>query len=477
MIDITPTKMDAVPGNFWLSTSPEKRIPGFLTLNSGWPKIELMGELLPVFEVADESPTHTSYKAAPHSQPDAIIHGIISAPRGKVTLSGAHIKKSNTALFGDAVVQQTLSSDEAFIGAHLESPRQKFSKLQFSTERLGYWAEIDGVSAKMKPDFSSFEIHYEKKERPEIDLTVIPGTLRLHQKVSFTRPTHAGAGVKTSTWLRFDSREKATVNDYREMIAGPVSNLLTFLFGKYCHVGKIEVADPGIESANWIEVVRYSNDFDDSDTKQSPFLDLEGIGLENLGKFIDNSTKLQIFSNIIAGADSRDSSLEGKFVQLAFAAEGLHRTLNSSAKFFTREEAEPVLKAIKGCEAENHVKERIAGAAKQYLGELSFPQRLLSLAQIAELSAPGISGKTKLWKEGITQLRNGLAHGSSLEITNEKVNSYYILTESLHWILKLCILSESGLPSEKIKQGLENHESYTKFKTSARNYLPRVYEA
>ncbi|WP_157756070.1 ApeA N-terminal domain 1-containing protein [Nocardiopsis dassonvillei] len=470
----TFTEMDSVRGIFWPSDDPENRVAGLLTVGEGWPKLELMGNIMPNFIVAQEGNSYASYKSAPMSNSEMIIHGVISDSPSRVTLVGAHIYKSKENFFGHGLSEQSLTVDRVYLGAHIPSKDFAFKEFRFSVQRLGLWSALPGVGAKIALDHSSFKLEYARKDFPSVEISSPTGTIEFDQKVSFSPPTAQGGGVRTSTWLKFISSEGMTAKGFKEEIAAPVSNLLTYLFDKECKIGKMEVRHPDVKDGAWIETVDYASNFSE-DKIEYPILPFEELGIGFVGSFVEVCRRLHPLPNIISSYYREPKSLEGSLIQLATSAEGLHRSLYPDSRRFSVEDVEKAAQVMRESCVGSEAKEAIARAVEQYLWEYSYPQRLEQLAEDVRAVAVDATGKTNKWKKAVTDARVSLAHGMKSKPIEEIVNDYVLLTRSLKWVLALRVIMETDIDRNKLKSALGSFEPYRAFTASCRKHLPKIY--
>lgn len=429
---------------------------------------------MPNFVVASEGTNHTSYKSAPMSDSEMVIHGAISERPSRVTLIGAHVYKSKENLFGHGVGEQSLTVDRVYLGVHLPSRDFLFKDFRFSAQRLGLWAALPGVSAKMALDHSSFKAEYAGQEFPSVEVSTPIGAISFDQKVSFSRPTAQGSGISTSTWLKFSSREGMTARAFKEAVAAPVSNLLTFLFDKECKIGKMEVRHPDVGDGLWVETVDYANTFTE-DKFEHAILSFDDLGMEFIGSFLQVCNRLHPLPNIISGYFREPKSLEGGLIQLATSAEGLHRSLYPGSRRFSPEDTEKAARAMSECDASPDVRKVLESAIKDYLYEFSYPQRIAHLAEDVAEVAPDATGKINRWKNAITDARVSLAHGINSRPIEEVIDEYVLLTQSLKWVLEFRVLLEAGAGKEKLKSALESFDPYRTFVASSRKHLPKIY--
>lgn len=122
------------------------------------------------------------------------------------------------------------------------------------------------------------------------------------------------------------------------------------------------------------------------------------------------------------------------------------------------------------------------GAALGYLEELSYPQRLLQLAELAEGIAPGVlglrtvEGRPSRSKSLVCGARNEFAHRlQRVWLDDDRIDRYLTVTGSLRWLLTAVLLLETGLPAESLATQFGQHQPYLSFLRQAKDWQPQVY--
>jgi ApeA N-terminal domain 1 len=126
-------------GRFWFADAPDTAVPGRLTWNDQWPRVELLGALSPA---RDEHPTGSGHYIDAQPNPPRTIHGSTLGTPSKVTLFNAVVSNHTTNMLtfnplepDNAVQIQTFRGTCAILGAHVDDLAATFPKLRYRIQR------------------------------------------------------------------------------------------------------------------------------------------------------------------------------------------------------------------------------------------------------------------------------------------------------------------------------------------------------
>jgi ApeA N-terminal domain 1 len=209
-------------------------------------------------------------------------------------------------------------------------------------------------------------------------------------------------------------------------------------------------------------------------------LPLGEVGLAGVATWLDTIVRLGPLPSVVARAtDTRDDPLETQLLELTTAAEGLHRLILPQSKRMTDTQADEArskaLEAIK--ELVDDVRDAVQ-AALNHITDLSYPRRLLDLAQHVGQAVPGVTGNdTAQWKKRVVNTRISFAHALekgflSLDNAEESI----AVLQSLRWLLTGLLLLQTGIDPATLGNRFKDYESYQLFLEQARIWLPAVYD-
>lgn len=130
--------------------------------------------------------------------------------------------------------------------------------------------------------------------------------------------------------------------------------------------------------------------------------------------------------------------------------------------------------------AVEHLGKDVADAvssALQYLADLSYPRRLLELAEYGEPAVPGVTGRTSEWKKSVAEARNDFAHKLDRGFLDEATsNRYLAVLLSVRWLLTGVPLRQTGINPATLSARIASHEPYQLFQAQARTWLPGIFQ-
>jgi ApeA N-terminal domain 1 len=467
--------LDGKTGHFWLAEQIHTTVPGRLVLRIGrWPRIELAGELMPSMKLETVRPDGIrTYIPADMGGEDLTVHGRLIGG-GRITLLHAHVVRRAGDITG-GLREQALEADYALIGAHIASPGAKFQQFRIRPRHMEEWAQLEGMQASVEESSRNVTITYEGPTRKSVPLASVGGSVTLKSHWSRPQPRFTGVSLTTRTFLYIDLTSGVTLPSVLNEYALPMRTLLTLTLGEDCPVVDVEVFDE--ESGRWLVVVSPGLGEDSDVSPKQPFLTLPQITPECMANWIGIFNKLSPLPQLVASAVTDPSRLiSNSVLELATAAEGLHRRLHSDERQIGEEELTAAIEALRSSSLQEPAKKILLNALRLYLWEPSFPSRLAVLADECSTAAPRVVGRVSKWKRRVADTRVGFAHQIAKErMTAQEVQSYAVLRDSLRWLLTTRLLLEAGVPADTIAQQLGLHLPYQNFLRMAKEVLPDVY--
>ena len=469
-------------GQFWLQAndgSVGEKVTGILSLASR--ELEVLGEITPSI-IWKKNPDGEGSVGIPNDDSgELLVHGNISGAGKPVTLvnSNTYGRTISFPEIVDAANTQHFRAEYAVEGAHLSGPSQLYSAATFGIEGLNEWAELQEVKLKFTQDRKGMSLNYQTPESETIDLGAARGTLSLEAGWTLKPPTNYLNVLETPAQFRWSASEgfAKTMGQIRAEIITPIQTLLGVLFTQKRTVTHVRVLPESF--GVWCEVhapfVQSESTTSDARAPR-PLLGRAAIGQDSVAKWIRDFRKMAPFPSMLISSFTSPSALETQTLEMALAAEGLHRRLYPEARSLSVEEVTEALEFLDES-ATQYVGVRTAREAlSNYLFEASFPQRLQRLAEDIFEIAPATTGKTNRWKHAVTDVRNSFAHASfPTEHPEDQYAGYVTLLRSLQWLIWLRVLLEAGVDASILKNSLANNEAYHHFLRTAKVSLPKIF--
>lgn len=477
-------------GRFWFADEPDRVVPGRLDIGGSRPRVELHGALSPFLkELPSDTPGTRAYGPAEPTGPRT-LYGELMGSIGRVTIANA-LQRRHTAMTitvpsatpNEGLQEETLEGDYAILGMHVSGTGECFSAYRFRVRHQDAWAGHSGLSMTMTTRGErTSEIKYTEPAPITAPLPGDFGTLVLEASATISPPRVAGAYVLTETWLKVDLSGQTSVPQAWARYVIPASVLLTMLHARECPPTAFEVRSE--ENGRWCRIHLPGLGTDPTDVRSSkldgaPLLDRSRLGLDRLAVWFELCREWSPIPNLIAGAfEATDRTVQNLLLELATAAEGLHRKLYPDARNLTEEQKHEALAGIAGLRIDQDAKQVLRTAMQVYLWDMSFPQRLKALAADVAETVPGVTGKPAKWCNRIRDARNGFAHHlTASEPDTEMIYGYHTLQMSLRWLLAGRLLLQVGVPAEELATAFSDYEPYQQFLRNAQRDLPDVYDS
>lgn len=453
-VDTISSSQDSLPtvlsGQFWLPSTPMVKQPGKVEFSKGFPLLQVAHPLTSsVFQVEDH-PDGNKYLTFANPPNAYLIHGTL-ADGSAITITRA---RSTKRIPGSNSFPgfQALRGEVAYIGAHLQEGAN-FTEMRFQLRNQQNWATLainSGVSVS-------------QLEHRRLEVKHPPGTLILEQKSDESKAT---------VWFRWCPAEPAELETMRAAIIVPLETLLSFAFEEECGPIAVEVLEP--KTNRWLSV-RFSWILsEDVPTTAAPLFTLKDLSDDVLATWIIRFSDVRPLPQIIA-ATVNDRTVERQLLNLAAAAEGLHRRLYPNARQFTEQQVAAALTKLDPLAKDDPAIESLRDALRQHAYEPSYPARLKQLIADTLTAAPGLVGRENRWKAAIVNARIGFAHALGAAVTSEDLPRYWVLVASLRRILIIRLLLNAGVDAEQIALWLADNPQHNIFLDQAKFFQPRIY--
>ena len=226
-------------GYFWLPSTPNKRVPGTLTIADGGKiKLETIGYF-------DENPTLASTnRGFGEAVEEKMIVGQIN-PNTQVTLVTCCYRYYPELIFG-STAKLIVFAEKAFLGVTYDDQTLVlFNTFQFSVEGIDEWAGLSGIHVDRQFEKRSATIKYSFPE--EIPLNLNNG-MRLSVTFSCTLPgfpTTTEAKITHKTYFKLTSEQAIPVDNFIS-IARKITTLLCFAIDQIVCIEQISVTSNAI---------------------------------------------------------------------------------------------------------------------------------------------------------------------------------------------------------------------------------------
>jgi hypothetical protein len=466
-------------GEFWIAGS-QARKTGRLTTSERWPRLEVTGFLSSPLEVLSSDPKSgvTSYgPASDFGDERFLVHGQVAGFTRRVTLMDASSSHRSGALLSgpDALNQQILTARYALLGCHADA-ETRFPRFRLRTSFIDDWASRQGLSATLNPSEDWARVDY---KWPPDETAEVPGTGALLRVTTVWSPpeiTSRGAHLNTMTWLEFEPRDGATIDEAMVGFAGPISTLLTLLHGEEAAPGSLDAWDPELNRWVLVRTPTIQGKADHARPKDDPLFSLPQLTLDGLGRWLNVARMTRPLPDLVAGTlTDNQRTVQNRLLELATAAEGLHRRLYPEARRLSEEEVREIVRALHTTPIADTQRQILAQAVRDYLWEPSFPQRLKALADDIEAACPGVTGDLNRWRRAVVDARNGFAHRPEAHRSETDLFEFHTLGQSLQWLLTARLLLAAGVEPEVCRERFAATYRYQRFLAAARKDSPRIY--
>lgn len=404
------------------------------------------------------------------------VHGFLRGTEGRVTLVDAENTGRNMTLnvLADRGSERLIAR-YAVLGDHLDGPHARFKRVQFRLKHLDAWAQLrEGLSVRFAEHGSHAQMNYAGAEPQTAATITTPGSLTLDATFRLPPPSVVEVRFIQRAFLMWESSaDGLSVDQLWARVLDPVRSLLTIASGDDCPVTTMHVQ---VEGGRWLRVLHpgIDNSPDELRSGRDMVLTAPALSLSDVATWLDQVDRLSPVPQLVAGhvARERDQVVESQVLELAAAAEGLHRRLEPDERVMTDEQARQIRSACLAAVPPDS-RQMVANRLGQ-LADPTFRQRLALLADRLGNAAADITGVTSLWTRYVAEARNGFAH--MLDPRRETdVEHSIVLRDSLRWMLTIVLLAQAGVSMETIMRRVSGRQDYQFFLRRASAWLPGVY--
>jgi hypothetical protein len=431
-------------------------------------------------KLPDGSELRTQTFIEPHElvSQSLTVHGTLDQTGELVTLPAAFTVGGMFPMFGTGPQSQQLQSFYVLFGAHVDGTSAPFTRVRVRLRHLDAWAALPGFTLTHDRSGDEVALTFAKPAAPSAQL-VNGARVILEQVAEWSRPTVGGGRLGRQVWLDILDMPPATYLELERCIVKPLMNLLTLAVGTECPLVTVMVS-AGPEDP-WLTVHHAAEKEPEAEIIPSSrmLLPLAEIGMEGVAAWLESSVSLGPLPSVVARVvSSLDDTLEAQLLELTTVAEGIHRLLLPKRTRMTKAQAkEARSKALQGLD---NLPEDVQAAVQDALGhltDLSYPRRLLDLADYVKDAVPGVTGNTAEWKKRVVNVRNGFAHQLEDGFLNEETADESVAVFlSLQWLLTGMLLLQTGISPSQLGNRLTCHDPYRLFLDQARAWLPAVYD-
>lgn len=463
---------------------------GWLELSGRWPLLELAEPLTSsVREVSrtvqpdGSTAVHAVEAADDELYPDGVtIHGLLRKGPRLVSLVGARTV-GRTAVMGGPVRdpgEQRLRADYVLLGGHVAGKDATFTRAKLRLRHLNAWAQLPGMEISVASDGSQGTVTYEQQEVEAAEVAALSGTLTLDSALTVPYPTVRGAALTRTAELRIDLTVGMTLDALWRRFVAPLADLMTLAVDHDCPPAALEVYSQ--DADRWLRVRRL-----ELKEPASELLDIHEVlltrldlGVGHLAAWLNAARALRPIPSLVAEVNtSPDRTLVNQLLEMAIAAEGLHRRLWPKHRVMSLGQAEDARRLGRNA-VPAELRDRV-NAALLHLEEPSYAERLHLLTDLVDTAVPDATGHTEEWERRIKAVRNGFAHQvvpartAAGDGDDNEWREYVVLLRTLRWVLTGALLLQCGLDRERLATKLRGYEPYRHLLRQARRWLPNLF--
>lgn len=478
------TGTDRWSGRFWLAETPDREVGGWLDVSDRWPALDLSEALTSPYRQtsATELPDGSWMVAAESADDDVqalsfTVHGFVRGAAQRVTLVDTQSVGRNMALnVLDDWGSQRLTARYAFMGGHVDGAEVRFRRVRFRLRHLDAWAQLrEGMTIQFAQDGSHAAMSYDDVPSQSAPTATTSGLLTLDTTLQLAEPTVVEVRFTRHTYLEWEcGGEGQTMDELWSRILDPLRTLLTLASGADCPVTSVRVQQ---DDGPWLRVAHPGIGAPSDRLRQGRDMVLTAPDLElaHLAAWLDHVDQLSPVPQLVAAQveDRADQVVESQVLELAAAAEGLHRRMHRDARVLTDERAKQVRRACLAAVGDPEERRAVSDRLR-HLDEPTFRARLEALAADARGALPDVTGVTSAWTRMVADARNGFAHLLQQRRETE-VEQNLVLRDSLRWLLTVVLFERTGVEAEVLGARLASRQDYIHFMWEAQVWLPEIY--
>lgn len=459
-------------------TDADQAAAGVCRVQGDLIEIEVSEALTP-WVTAQHDPNSVTIKPVPEGD-DFVVHGDIPYQPGQLTFLGARTtqRRSVHVPIGGAPALHRIHADWCIAGALIDGPDTKFTAIRARFTHLELWAQSKGVGlTHMYEPTTEVTLKFVPPATETVPFTEFDqnAELKLETKGTISPPDVWGGQIRTKNYLTLGGLTGWTLEEALARFVRPVQTLLTLLAGGQCDVLQVEVK---IDDW-WCQVYGDSINTDAAlPTVDTLLMRREGLSLGVLASWCGLTRRLTPAPQVVGAAVSGSfQTVEAEALAMTTTAEGLDRVLYPDSFRFTKEEVAATVAALEASDAPEKVNKELVSALNLYFAEDSYPTRMKRLATDVATAVPRCVGEIVKWKNGIRELRVGLAHalGTENDATDDALWQMVSQVRSLRWALLVRILQEAGVPDETLGEAVSAAEEFKRDEKMWQAQLPLVY--
>ncbi len=423
-----------VEGLFWLVDQPDDKVAGRLRFDvANGAELSLIG----AFHQLPSSGTHDLTDVFfPRDDPVRLL-GVA----GKRLLTLERCIQVGTRTEWPGMVRERYSPEVILSGAHFEeSESLEFSGVRFELSHLDEWVSKSSTSVSRLADAAgkhTGEIQIDHKPREETSVLIDVGELALGYIYSYKLDSITEKTIGQRSYFRVKFREPRSLDDVlregtslQNLVTIGVAALSSFTNITLSHLDKARTFPSGRVVSDPVDMYaqfRGGNISGKAETihpTQMLFTFDDIGGLDGIAKWLETSAK---FRPVI------DSLLSHWYLPMIYTD---NRLLNM----------------IIAAEALERIK-----LQKQ---NLDYSDALKSLAKVAGAPFSAMVQDVDAWVEEIVRARtNNLVHrGLQGDLEGQRM---YTLSESLYFLVVICLLRESGIPEVTLSK-MQSHQIFSR---------------
>jgi hypothetical protein len=484
------TKLDSTQldsGRFWLPNAPDQHVGGWVDLISRWPQVTLADPLTPAMLKTDRTTrpdgrvTIKSVPADDDINPDAFtVHGYLRRGPSRITLVNTTSAGRSMVLGGRGMDQgeQRLRADYAFIGGHVEGADTLFDRARLRVGHLDEWAGLAGLSTTVAVDGSQVRIEYTDPDEERAPVSGL-GELVLGTVVTMPEPSVRGANLIRRAELTIELANALTFEEIWQRFVAPVSTLLSLCSDRDSGIVSLQLRTGPEE--RWLEA-RHPNidsslmDPGDRLASRDVLFTREVVTLDHAAQWLTRAPSWSPIPGMVAAIRTgSERTLANQLLDLATAAEGLHRRLPMQSRTISHGQARSARHAARDA-VDPELSDRVNDALL-HLNDPTYAERLHVVTDLAASAIPEAMGNRDQWEQRIKQVRNGFAHQVPTRSATDEWQEYLVLLRTMRWVLIIAMLNLAGVSPAALGERLRAYEPYRFQLRQARRWIPGLYPA
>ncbi|KAB1118863.1 hypothetical protein F6X54_01415 [Micromonospora aurantiaca] len=471
---------------FWLAANPDIQVPGELDLSGDRPRVKLGGSLTSPWVMEHKQNPDGSVVTVGELRGDPedrneLVYGEVEKA-GKVTLIDA-FTVSQTLGFGPPHVGpgyglQEMSARYAVLGGHISGPDHQFNEMRVRFPGAEEWFALPGVVWGMDREVDKVQAAVSRANPDSASLTHRRGNIHVDETLTITDRNLSGVRVGRRIYFWLTDLDGVTIDELGRAFAGPLRSLM-----RICTTTAVEISEVMVRvgpDERWLHVhsTYTSPESDSRPTQRKILVTFQSLGTQGVATWLERADQLgalvHIVGDIFAGSKA---TIETQLLQLAAAAEGIHRRLYDDTPRLNSTEVDLARTTVK--EAIRDLPAHIREAIKQntaHISDPTFAQRLVRLSDEARRLLPEVTGThPAIWARYVKNVRNSYAHQLTDEDRRPTLDEQVVLWLSLKWLLVTLLLASVGVQKEIIDKRIGDSENYQRFLAQATAWFPAAY--